>query len=340
MKTRWWTLLTVVAVSCGVLSSAGCGNKEQKNGHAQTKISLRLKWIHQGQFAGFYCAARRGFFRRENIEAQIKAGGQDFNAVKLVAAGVDDFGVWGADQLIIAREKGIPIVALAVIYPQSPACFTALKKSGINSPRDFVGRRIGMQYGTDLETVYLMMLKKVGIRRDQIREVPVQFNFQMLLEGQVDAWPSYAINEPILAAEKGIEVNVTKPADYGVRMYADTLFTSEAMVQKNPDLVRRVVKAVVGGWEYAIAHPVDAVQDLRAYEPGIDAAHQLRMVKAAIPFIRLTADHQIGSMSMTVWREIEMALRQQGLLSGTVDLTKLVDSTFVDEINKNRGEVR
>ena len=309
---------------------------QPRNDHPVTRtgerISLRLKWIHQGQFAGFYSAARQGFYAQEGIDCEIKAGGQDLSALKLVAAGSDDFGVWGADQLIIARDKGIPVVALAVIYPRHPGCFTTLKKSGIRTPREFVGRRIGMQYGTDLETQYAMMLKKLGIRRNAIEEVPVQFNFAMLLEGRVDAWPSYAINEPILAEEKGYDINVIHPFDYGVRMYADTVFATESLIQEKPELVKRFLRATIRGWGFALGYPEQAVRDLKSYEPGIDEDHQLRMVTAAVQYVRPTPNWNLGSMDLDVWNEMEDAMREERVLERPVDVTKLVNATFINEL--------
>jgi ABC-type nitrate/sulfonate/bicarbonate transport system substrate-binding protein len=115
-------------------------------------------------------------------------------------------------------------------------------------------------------------------------------------------------------------------------MYADVLFTSEDMVKNHPDLVRRVVKAVIEGWQYALNHPDTAIQDLRAYEPGIDAAHQLRMLDAAKTFVRPTANWKLGTMDMAVWQEMEQALLSQKLLSKPVDLSALVQSQFVDSL--------
>ena len=324
------TLLATVALIAGI--TVWQKSRHQGPLSGPEKISLRLKWIHQGQFAGFYSAARQGFYEKNGLQVEVRAGGQDLSALKLVAAGSDTFGVWGADQLILAREKGIPVVALAVIYPNTPACFTALQSSGIKSIKDFPGHRIGMQYGTDLETVYLMMLRKVGLDRKQVTEVPVQFNFSMLLDGKVDAWPSYAINEPILAREKGFEVTVIDPSAYGVRMYADTVFATESLVRERPDLVRRFLIGTLRGWQFALENPQQAVKDLAFFEPGIDEAHQVAMVKAAIPYVRPDSQVRLGSMDLEVWREMQAALQAQGLLQKEVDLNALVNPSFVDAV--------
>lgn len=311
-------LCLVLVLGCG------CADAPKRD---MDRVSLRLKWIHQAQFAGFYVAEKEGHFDRAGIKVTIRPGGQDQSALKLVANGSDDFGVWGADQLIIARSRGIPVVALAVIFPRSPVCFTALADSGIEGPEDFVGRRIGMQYGTNVETEYVAMLRRVGVDRKLIDEVPVQFNFQLLLEGQVDAWPSYAINEPIRAKELGFEVNIISPHDYGVKMYADTLFTTEEMITEKPELVRAFVDAVLKGWRSALDNKELAIQDLMAYSPEADVDHELAALKAAEPLIQPTRRWQIGSMKTETWEEMVVLLEDQGLLDGKV----AAESVFTNE---------
>lgn len=319
-------MILIALISLTLLSA--CTKKESPQKPAD-KVSIRLKWIHQGQFAGFYIAQEKGFFKENNIDVTIRAGGQDLNAIKLVASGSDTFGVWGADQLLIAREKEIPVSALAVIYPKSPVCWTSLKKSNIKEPKDFIGRKIGFQYGTNHETEYIAMLNNLKIDRKLIKEIPVQFNFQQLLEGQVEAWPSYIINEPILAREKGFEVDVISPSDYGVKMYADTLFTTDELIKKNPDLVKRVVNAVLKGWAYAIEHPEEAADAVLKYDDKLNRTHELNMVKAAIPLVKPSSDYRIGWMDKTVWEAMKNELLRQKILDKDVNTDEVFTMDFL-----------
>jgi ABC-type nitrate/sulfonate/bicarbonate transport system substrate-binding protein len=312
-----------------VLMMISCSAKKDYD-----KITLRLKWIHQGQFAGFYVAKNKGFYDAQNIDLEIRAGGQNLNAIKLVAAGSDTFGVWGADQLIIAKAKNIPIKVIAVIYPISPVCFTSLKDSKIKTPKDFIGKRIGVQYGTNVETEYVSMLKKLNIDRTLMDEIPVQFNFQQLLEGKVDVWPSYVINEPILAYEKGFEVNVISPSEYGVKMYADTLFASEDILKNNPDLVYRFLKATIKGWVYSLEHPKEAAEAVLAYDGKLDMDHELRMIKAATPLVKPSNEYKIGWMKKDIWSEMKRELLEQKLLEKDIEIDSVFTMQFLNKIYK------
>jgi len=297
------------------------------------RVSCRLKWLPQSQFAGNYVAQDKGFYADVNIECILRPGGQDFNAIKLVASGSDDFGIWGADQIIIARSKDIPVVALAVIYQKSPVCFFSRKGSGITTPHDFIGKKVAMQYGTNVRTEYEAMMKRLGIDMRQIEEIPSKYDLSKFLTGKVDVWNGYIINEPIVAQEKGVDVNIIMPADYGIKMYADCLFTTESMIAEKPDLVRRFVQATIRGWEYAIAHPDEAVDIVLAQDSKLKLEHEQKMLDASIPLIQygLAKTKGIGWMEPSTWTEMEDILFTQGLVRKRVDIAKLYTNEFLPE---------
>src|SRR5271167_5127133 len=103
-------------------------------------VTVRLKWFNQAQFAGFYVAQTDGYYKSAGLDVNIQPGGPDFPAVQMVAGGNEQFGVTAADQILIARSKGVPVVALAVIYRRNPFVLFSLAKSGIKTPADFAGK--------------------------------------------------------------------------------------------------------------------------------------------------------------------------------------------------------
>ena len=91
------------------------------------KVSVRMKWFFAGTMTGWFAGVEQEFFKKNGIDITINSGGPDNNAIKLVAAGTDTFGVTGADEVLLARAKGIPIVAIGVLFKESPICFIAKK---------------------------------------------------------------------------------------------------------------------------------------------------------------------------------------------------------------------
>ena len=127
----------VAAVLSGMLTAA----------HADESVTVRLKWFHQAQFAGFYVANDKGLYKSAGLNVDIQPGGPDFPAIQMVAGGSEQFGVTGADQILIARSKGVPVVALAVIFRRNPFVLFSLAKSGIKTPADYVGKKVGVKIG-------------------------------------------------------------------------------------------------------------------------------------------------------------------------------------------------
>src|SRR6267378_4562052 len=125
----------VAAVLSGLLTAA----------QADESVTLRLKWFHQAQFAGFYVAKEKDFYKSVGLNLDIQPGGPDFPAVQMVAGGNEQFGVTGADQILVARGKGVPVVAVAVLYRKNPFVLFSLQKAGIDSPAQFRSRKVGVK---------------------------------------------------------------------------------------------------------------------------------------------------------------------------------------------------
>ena len=320
-----------IAVAIAIAVTAVMGFSAAPDGRETgtvDKVNLRLKWLHQAQFAGFYTADQKGFYEKNGIDVTLNAGGVDFPAVQMVASGSEHFGVTGADQILIAREKGVPIVALAVIYRESPFVLFALEESGISQPSDFIGKNVGVKLGGNEELTYRAMMQGAGIDTSKVNEIPVKFDISPLLTGQIDVWPGYAINEPIIAEEKGYAVNLIWPTDYGVNLYADTLFTTEEMIEKNPDVVRRFVIATLQGWNYAYNNPDEAVSYTLMYSDILTKDHETRMMEASLPALR-PEDRPIGSMDLDVLEGMQTLLLENGYMKEQIDLEKAYTNRFL-----------
>src|ERR1700728_907263 len=136
--------------------------------HADEAVTLRLKWLNQAQFAGFYVAQEKGYYKSAGLDVSIQPGGPDFPAVQMVAGGNEQFGVTGADQILIARSKGVPVVALAVIYRRNPFVLFSLAKSRIKGPTDYVGKKVCVKIGGNEELIYRAVLAKAGVDKSTV----------------------------------------------------------------------------------------------------------------------------------------------------------------------------
>jgi NitT/TauT family transport system substrate-binding protein len=288
---------------------------------AADAVTVRLKWLNQAQFAGYYVAKDKGYYEKAGLDVSIQPGGSDFPAIQMVAGGSEQFGVTGADQILIARSKGVPVVAVAVIYRENPFVLFSLKKSGITKAAQFPGKNIGLKIGGSEELIYRAVLKSAGIDKGALHEMPIKFDLSPLLTGQVDVWPGYLINEVIAAEEKGFETTVIKPAEYGVAMYADTLFTTERMLKEKPDVVKKFVATTVHGWADAVAEPEAAARTTVKFGNKLEFAHELAMMKASIPLIKAGPD-AIGVSKQSEWESLQKMLIDAEFQKTKVDVSK------------------
>jgi NitT/TauT family transport system substrate-binding protein len=286
---------------------------------ADDAVTVRLKWLNQAQFAGFYVAKDKGFYKAAGLDVDVQPGGPDFPAIQMVAGGNEQFGVTGADQILIARSKGVPVVALAVIYRRNPFVLFSLAKSGIKTPADYVGKKVGVKIGGNEELIYRAVMAKAGIDKSKVTEIPVKFDIAPLLTGDIDVWPGYLINEVLAAKEKGFDVNIVAPVDYGIDLYADTLFTTEKMLKEKPDLVKKFVAATLQGWNAAIAVPEEAAKITVKYGDKLTFDHELAMMKASIPLLK-PDDKPFGYMDEAGWNSAQKLLLGAGMQKEPVNI--------------------
>src|SRR6266404_491477 len=190
-------ILVVGAVVVGILFW-----RRGKPTSAVTSVKTRLLWLNQAQFAGIYSAKEAGLYQKRGLDVSIIPGGPGINPVRMVASGSEDIGIASGSDIILARDKSVPVRALAIIVRENPTSFFAKKDSGIVAVKDFVGKRIGVKVGFELEYYLTAMLKAASVKESEIKRVPIQFDMTPFFRGDVDVWCGYRINEPNIAREQ------------------------------------------------------------------------------------------------------------------------------------------
>ncbi|MFA6407679.1 MAG: ABC transporter substrate-binding protein [Candidatus Paceibacterota bacterium] len=324
-------LVLVAGVSYWVIRQVDYS--EKKVSAPLQEVNLRLKWMHQAQFAGNYVAIEKGFYGNEGLKVNVTPIDFNESTIDTIIAGKADFGVSSADEIILAREKGIPVKAFAVIYKINPITAYALKKSGITKPQDFVGKTVGIEKAVNVEYLYAAMMSKLGIDRSKVKEVAIGYDASELLLGKTDVSTGYIINEPHQAMEAGQEITTILMADYGVNMYADVLFTTEKTIEKKPDLVLSFLKATLRGWQYAFEHEAEAVDIIVKYATKSTKTHEAYMLHTSAPLIH-TGSSALGAMDANEWERAQTILVEQKLLTKPIVITSAYTTQFLDFIYK------
>jgi NitT/TauT family transport system substrate-binding protein len=239
---------------------------------ADNNITLQLKWVTQAQFAGYYVAQAKGFYKADGLNVTIKPGGPDVNPDQVLAGGGADVVVDWMPSALAAREKGLDIVNIAQVYQHSGMELTCRKDSGVTSPADFKGKTLGVWFSGN-EYPFLSWMAKLGYSTDgdhpDVTVLKQGFNVDPLLQKQAACISTMTYNEYwqlIEAGMKPAQLTVFKYQNEGVATLEDGLYVKGSELQDPAmlDKLARFLKASKQGWEYADAHQAEAVKILLA----------------------------------------------------------------------------
>lgn len=329
-KNIYWISLLVL-ISIVLVGIIGYRNYKKELLSTQKDISFRMKWYVAGSMTGYFTAKEKGFFANQGLNVKILPGGPENNSIKLVAAGSDHFGITGADELLLARAKGIPIKAIAVIFKKSPVSFIAKREKGIRTPQDFFGKKIEVSYGENIELQYRALLKKFDIPQNQVKEVPYAFSLIPFLEDKVDVSVAYAMDQAVRIKSMGYEINEIFASDYGINPYGDVIFAREDYIRQNSETITRFLKAVIEGWQWTYQDPEEAVDYLVKAEPYLKKEEQILVVKATLPFIDPDKKgiEKMGVMEKPRWEATQKLLLDFGALKQSQDIDRVFDNQFI-----------
>ena len=309
---------------------AACGPQEVEQ--PLDEVTVQLSWHHQANAAGFYAADQQGYYAEEGLAVTLlPLPGPGADPMAVVMDGTADFGVNFGAGVVTARSQGLPITAIATFYRRYPLAFMTLASSGITRPHDFPGHTVRTLAPGGSAVVFGAMMSRLGLDPDSVQEIDIGYDLSPFLAGEVDIWPAYITNEVLKAHQQGYEVNLILPEDYGVHLYGDILVTTDQLIEENPDLVLRFLRATLRGWRWAAENSEEAGPLALKYDPELDAAHQVAMMEASVPLVH-TGEDEIGWMRAEVWQGIHDILLEQGLLDEPVDLDEVYTMEFLQKV--------
>ncbi|WP_441243161.1 ABC transporter substrate-binding protein [Tardiphaga sp. 768_D3_N2_1] len=239
---------------------------------AADKVTIQLKWVAQAQFAGYFVAKEKGFYKDAGLDVTIKPGGPDVAPPQVIAGGGADVVVDWMPSALASREKGVPLVNISQTFKKSGLELTCRAETGIKKPTDLKGKITGVWYGGN-EYPFLSWMSKLGYKTDGspagVKIIKQGFNVDPLLQKQADCVSTMAYNEywqVIDGGYKPSQLTVFKYEDEGVATLEDGLWVLDKNL-KDPAFVAKMakfVKASMKGWDYAKANPDEAVEIILA----------------------------------------------------------------------------
>src|SRR4051794_7830600 len=230
MKKRWvlWAAATFAAIPLVIGSGAATAAPRQT--HA-TNITLQLKWVPQAQFAGYYAASLKGFYKAEGLNVTLKNGGPNIIPEQVVASGQAQFGVDWLPSLLAARDKNTDLVNIAQVFARSGMTQLTWKSSGINTIAKMRGKKVGNWLGGNQYELFAALTKN-GMNPEKNKGVTIvqqPFDMNLFLKHQVDSASAMTYNELAQVLETGVtasQINVIKMQNVGTGMLEDGLFST------------------------------------------------------------------------------------------------------------------
>ncbi len=255
-----------------------------------TPASLQLQWFVQAQFAGYYAAKDLGFYEEQCLDVTILEGGVDIVPQTQLAQGAADFAIAWVPKALASREQGAGIVDVAQVYQRSGTLQVSWADSGINTPADLKGKKIG-NWGFGNEYELFAGLTQAGLKPgSDVELVQQQFDMQALLNREIDAAQAMTYNEyaQVLEAINPDTGELYKPEDFtvinwndvGTAMYQDAIWASEERLADAAyqDLTQRFVTASLKGWIYCRDNAQACADIITANGSKLGASHQLWMM--------------------------------------------------------------
>lgn len=331
-------LSAVVAGIAGLAASAADAQ--------QMTAVTQLGWLRIGEYAPIMLAEAKGFFKEEGIDHKTVDGGPGKNPIPIVAVGQAQFGIaTNGMALVSARlaKDPVDVVAIGTLFQQAPTAYLTITAPDAPAPKpkDLEGKSVGVQAGT--EFTLRAFMKNNGVDASKVKVVTVQGTADPLMAGQVDYFLGWVVNQTYQieqeaakadapATIKGKSWRALRFAEHGIPLYTDVIFASGDTLKKNPELVRRYLRAVQRGMQFGIDHPDEAVEILAKFPGQIEDAKKLAWrFKLQNPLFQSDDSRKNGLLWMNpaIWEKMIGFLKEGEQIPRTIPASEVMTDEFL-----------
>lgn len=332
MNNRWFEIIVFTLLAVLLALAGGC-TTEPEISTAPENITVLLDWTPNTNYSGLYAALEEGYYSEEGLEVEIiQAPG---SVVQMVASGQAHFGVSYQEEVTFARLSDIPVVSIAAVIQHNTSGFASLAENNIESPADFEGNSYG-GWGSPVEEATIKaLMERYGADFDQVEIITTgEVDLLIVLEREADfVWIYYGWNG-VEAELKGMDLDFIelRELDPALDYYTPVLITGESLVENNPVLAEKFIRATAKGYQLAVDNPDKAADALLAHAPELNE----ELVRASQ---RWLADRYIddaaqwGLQKKETWEAYSKWLLEQGLIEEMPDLEPAFTNRFFEGLD-------
>ena len=312
-------LLSLILAGCG--SNAGNGTGSTPGTGSLTNVSIAFGYIPDIQFAPFYVAQSKGYYKAAGLNVDFHHGFVN-DLIGSLAVGHDTFVFASGDEELVARSKNISVVNVATIYQRYPVSLIVPANSSIQTLADVKGHTIGEP--GPFGATYVGLLALLHYAHLSLSDVHVQSigftQVTALLQHRFDAVVGYSNNEPLQLRKQGLAVRTFDVSDYQP-LVSNGIITTADTLHNQPQMVKAFVQATIKGLKDVIANPAGAVQISKSYIPGMNVENATSVLQATIPIWQGNGQVQLGYNDSATWQAMTQFLVAMKIIPSVQDVS-------------------
>ncbi|MFC4808731.1 ABC transporter substrate-binding protein [Paenibacillus sp. GCM10023250] len=307
-------------------ANASSGTDASSAEKEPVKTTLILNWFAEPEHGGNFAALEKGFYKDAGLDMTLMPGGPSVSATQLVASGKAEFGMANGDDILVARQEGIPVVAIATAFQKSPQALFYHKDSGIAGFGDLNDHKV---YVAATANFWQYMKKKYSL--DNAQEMKYTGQLVNFINDKNAVTQGYVTSETYTLDQEKVDYGVLLNADSGYNIYAGVYFTTEKMIQEHPDRVQAFVEATVKGWDYYKTNSDEINPAIQKKNPemSLDMMKFSAAKEMDFAFGGDAATLGTGVMTEARWSEVQRQLKDVGVLTKDEDVTKAFTTEFL-----------
>lgn len=337
MKVFKMRSLLFAFVIFGIGLLVGCGSESESSGSDGdassddssdlTSITHVLNWFAQPAHAGNYAALQQGFYEDVGLDVEIEEGGPQVSATQIVASGNAEFGIANADEVLMAVDEGLPLVAVAAAFQDTQQAFAFHKGQPIEEIEDFNGREVFVTPGAG----YWEYLKQEYDLSD-VKELAHTGSLLSFMDNEEAVAQIFAASEPFILEDEGVDIDMLYLKDTGYSLYFNVIFTTESVIEEKPEAVDAFVKASIDGWDYYNESEENAEEVngfLKEANSDLDMEQMAQEAEAQKEYMFAGDEERVGYMNEEKWTHIKDILTDIDVIKGDFDVKDVFTTEFL-----------
>jgi len=320
---------TALAVLAGA-ALLGAGVAAQ----AQEKVTVRFTWKLKGEYAPLYVALDKGYYKAEGLEVQLAEGNGAQNVLKALAAGNEAFGYGPGVAAAQAVTQGLPVKVVAMYQTSAPMGVIAYPETALKSPKDLEGKRLAISVGETFGDMIrpFTRVNNVDLAKIQLVQMDSSARTMQFLTKKIDVMSVYLSNElPQLEKRAGVKFNVINVADHGLKVLGSSMYVSSAFAEKNPETVKKLLRATAKGYRDAMADPKAAAKTMAKYMAVPEQPDVLeKQVEATMVSTNAPEGKPIGFQDNGPWQSNLDMLKETGLITEVKPLNAYFTNEYLN----------